>query len=183
MTNDKLGPHRAGRVPRQSLTPSRLATPMAGLLALLCAASAHAGSPPKLKEGLWEIHGESTVQPGDKKKELTYRLCRDHAYDKAANAILMQIKGCTTEMKDAGNGRFNSASKCNVNGTTIISGGFTLFTSDISMHSETQSRFMPAFEGKTDEFVIQDQRYVGACPATMKAGDTISAEGFIRHQN
>jgi hypothetical protein len=144
---------------------------------------AHAGGPPQLKEGLWQIHGESITQPGEKKTDITYKLCRDHAYDKAANAILMNVKGCTTVIKDQGDGKFASASNCNINGTTIISNGVSVFKDKTFMHSETQAKFVPAFEGKTEETMTQDQQYIGSCPPGVKVGDTISAAGFIQHHN
>jgi hypothetical protein len=31
--------------------------------------------------------------------------------------------------------------------------------------------------------MVQDQRYIGSCPAGVKPGDTISADGFIRHHD
>jgi hypothetical protein len=142
-----------------------------------------AGNPPVLKEGLWEIRAQTIEKPGDRRSEVVYKLCRDHAYDKAANALLKNIKGCTTVVKDLGGGKLASASNCTVNGLSIVSNGVTTFSSQESTHSETQARYSPAFNGKTDETMTQNQQYVGRCPPTMKVGDTLSAEGFIRHHD
>ena len=144
---------------------------------------AHAGDPPKIKEGLWEVRGESVVKPGDAKTEIHYRLCRDHAYDKAANALLRNVKGCNTQVKDLGDGKFSSASRCNVDGTTIASAGLTTYKGKVSLHSDTQSTFMPAYAGKTAETLTQDQRYVGPCPRGMKVGDTLGVDGLLRHHD
>ncbi len=146
-------------------------------------APARAGEPPKLKEGLWVIHVQSVEQPGDKRNDVTYKLCRDHAYDKAANDQLKNLPGCTTVIKDAGDGKFVSASNCTVNGTLVVSNGFTTFVSKTITHSETQAKYTPPFRGKSDESMIQDQQYVGDCPSGLKPGDTIGPDGLIRHRN
>jgi hypothetical protein len=159
-----------------------------GQLALAATASlllsvAVAGDPPKLKEGLWEVHVQSEEKPSGAKTDVTYQLCRDHAYDKTADELLKNLPGCTTVIKDAGKGKFTSASNCVVNGTTVISSGLTVFTSKTATHSETEARYLPPFKGKTEETMVQDQQYVGGCPNGTKPGDTISADGFIRHHS
>jgi len=150
---------------------------------LLPLAAAHAGDPPKFKEGLWEVHVINEEKPVGKKTDLIYRLCRDHAYDKAADAILKNLPGCTTVIKDVGGGKFSSASNCVVNGTTVVSTAMTTFTGTTASHSETTAKFVPPVNGKTDETMTQDQRYIGSCPPDLKPGDTISPDGFIRHHN
>jgi hypothetical protein len=156
----------------------RLAAVAALLLLAACSSD-----PPKLREGLWEIRAQTLEKPGDKKTEVAYKLCRDHAYDQTAVKVLKQVKGCTTVLKTLGENKFASASNCTVNGITIISNGVTTFRSPEATHSETQAKYVPAFNGKTDETMTQDQQYLGACPPTMKVGDTLSAEGFIRHHD
>jgi hypothetical protein len=138
--------------------------------------------PPKLKEGLWEIRGQSVESPGDKHADYTYKLCRDHGFDKATNAALKDVKGCSTVVKDQGGGSVASSSTCAVNGITIVSTGLTLYKSDSVTHSETHATYTPAFNGKTEETMTQDQQYVGKCPAGMKPGDRIAPDGIlIRH--
>jgi hypothetical protein len=103
--------------------------------------------------------------------------------EKAANDQLKNLPGCTTVIKDAGDGKFVSASNCTVNGTLVVSNGFTTFVSKKITHSETQAKYTPPFRGKSDESMIQDQQYVGNCPSGLKAGDTIGPDGLIRHRN
>jgi hypothetical protein len=114
---------------------------------------------------------------------VAYKLCRDHAYDQSAVTLLKKVKGCSTVLKTLGDNKFASASNCTVNGITIISNGVTTFRSAEATHSETQAKYVPSFNGKTDETMTQDQQYLGVCPPTMKVGDTLSAEGFIRHHD
>ena len=158
-------------------------SPLAATVTTLLLVTGCASGPPALREGLWEIRAQTIEKPGDRKIEAAYKLCRDHAYDKAANALLKNVKGCSTVVKDQGDGKLASASNCNVNGISIVSNGATVFKSAEATHSETQARYSPPFNGKTDESMTQDQQYLGACPPTMKAGDTLSPEGFIRHHD
>jgi hypothetical protein len=129
---------------------------------------ARAADPPPLKEGLWDVSGESIVNPGGKKTEFNYQLCRNHAYDKAMDALVKNAPGCTTSFDDLGGGRFASASSCSAEGTLIVSKG-------------TYATYTPAYRGKTDERVLQDQRYVGDCPAGMKPGDRIAGGALQRY--
>jgi hypothetical protein len=144
-------------------------------------ALAYASDPPKIKEGLWEIHGQSVENPGERKSEFTYKLCRNHAYDHAAMALLKNVKGCTTVLKDLKDGKFSAASTCTVAGTTIVSNGLTTYIGDSTTHSETHATYTPPFNGKTEETMTQDQQYVGDCPAGMKPGETLDPDGVIRH--
>jgi hypothetical protein len=141
---------------------------------------ARAADPPPLKEGLWEIRGQSIANPGGKRTDFTYRLCRNHAYDQAMDALVKNQKDCTTAFDSLGGGRFTSASRCTVAGTVIESKGTYTYQSSISTRSESSATYTPAFHGKSDETVIQDQTYVGSCPAGMKPGDRISTDGTLQ---
>ncbi len=160
---------------------SKIRTAATACAVLLPFALAQAGDPPKIKEGLWEIRGESVENPGAKHTQFKYKLCRDHAYDKAANDQLKDVKGCSTVIKDLGGGKFSSASTCAVAGVTIESSGLSVYKGDTATHAETHAAFTPAFNGKTDETMTQDQQYVGKCPDGMKPGDRLSVNGLLLH--
>ena len=148
--------------------------------ATLLLSIARAADPPPLKEGLWEIRGQSIENPGGKRIEFTYRLCRNHAYDRAMDALVKNVKECTTAFDDLGGGRYSSASRCTAGDTVIESKGTYTYESSTSARSESYATYTPALRGKTDETVIQDQKYVGSCPAGMKPGDRISTEGTLQ---
>lgn len=141
---------------------------------------ARAADPPELREGLWEIRGESVENPGNKKTVFTYRLCRSHAYDKAMDALVKNVKGCSTEFNDLGGGRYSSASRCTVAGTLIVSKGTYNYQSNTSTRSESSATYTPPLHGKSDEMVIQDQSYVGDCPTGMKPGARILVDGTVQ---
>jgi hypothetical protein len=156
----------------------------AAAIAMLPPTLAYAGSPPKIKEGLWEVHGQSIEKPANTTTDFTYKICRDHAFDKAATTLLKNVKGCTTILKDLGSGKYASASTCAVAGITIVSNGVTTYNKNHeAVHSETQAKYTPALNGKTDETMTQDQQYVGNCPTGVKPGDTIGTDGLIRHHD
>jgi hypothetical protein len=148
---------------------------------LLPLSAARAGDAPKLKEGLWDVHGERVENPGAKRIQFAYRLCRDHAYDAAAEAQLKDVKDCTTVIKKLDGGKLSSASTCTVDGMTIVSNGLSQFTGDTAAHSETHATYTPPYDGKSDETMTEDQQYLGKCPAGLKPGDRVFPNGIIRH--
>jgi hypothetical protein len=154
----------------------------AALVVVLPISGAHAAHPPKIQEGLWEVHVQTLENPGNKKAEFTYKLCRDHAFDKRADAQVKKAKNCTTTIESIGADRYSAASRCTAAGIVIVSKGLSIYQSATSTHSETVATYSPAFYGRTDQTMIQDQHYVGACPAGLKPGDRLMADGRIVHE-
>lgn len=154
---------------------------VAALAAPLLPGNVFAADPPTVKAGLWEIHGQSIENPGGLKTEFTYKLCRSHRFDKAMTATLRNLEGCSTSLNDLGGGRFSAASRCTVNDVVIESKGITVYQSSTSTHSETEAFYTPAWKGKTDETLVEDQKHIGRCPAGMKPGDRMTAGGLIVH--
>jgi hypothetical protein len=150
------------------------------LAATLALAAAHAADPPPLQEGLWEVHGRTVEGPSGRTTTFTYRLCRNHAFDAAADAQVKNVKECSTSFDDLGGGKFASSSSCNVGGRVIVSKGTYTYEGPTSTRSESHATYTPPFNGKSEETLIQDQRYVGPCPAGMNPGDRIMADGHIQ---
>lgn len=173
-TADKRCTERA----RTLLRALAVLTPM-----LLPLTPALAGDPPQLKEGLWEVRGQTVENPGAKRTDFAYQLCRDHAYDEAENKQLKDVEGCNTVLKDLGGGKLASTSSCQVSGVTIESNGLTVYKGDTFTHAESHATFSPPLEGKSDETITQDQKFLGKCPAGVKAGDRIAPDGRIWHSD
>jgi len=150
---------------------------------LLPILAARAANLPEVQEGLWEIHSQGIENPGNKKTDFTHKLCRDHAYDRAALSMVKNMKGCTSTIEILGGGKFSADSHCTIAGTAVVSKGIATYQSATSTHSETHTTYAPAFAGKTDEVLIQDQKYVGSCPAGMKPGDQMGADGTVQHHD
>lgn len=126
---------------------------------------------PERQEGLWERHNLTTVNPGNKKTEITSKVCRDHAYDKSVTVTKPLSKSCTFNLQSLGGGRYSSESRCTINGTVIETKQTFTYQGNTSVHSETHMSYTPALNGRTDQTVILDEKYVGSCPAGMKPGD------------
>lgn len=135
---------------------------------------------PTMKEGLWKLH-MVTSSPGGKPEDTTYSLCRDHAYDQKAHE-LMKRTGCTTS-EASGAGKRTFSTVCKVGDMTITSKGTLTSSGDTSFHSETTTTYSPAMDGKSQATTVQDQTYIGACPADMNPGDIMAANGQIRHRS
>jgi hypothetical protein len=154
----------------------------ASIAAWLSVTAGCANGPPKLKEGLWEIRGQRVENPGNKRSDFNYKLCRDHALDRAADSMLTNVKDCNTVLKKQGDGKYSSASTCQVAGVTIVSTGTSLYKGDESIHADTHAAYTPAFNGKTEEMLTEDQQYIGKCPPAMKPGDRLNPDGILwRH--
>ena len=142
---------------------------------------ANAANPPALKEGLWSVHTVSTDNPGSRKSEGSYRLCRDHAYDLSSQALAKKVKGCTLVNESSQSGKYAIEMHCTSGGSVIESKGTTTFQGDTSAHSESHAKYTPAMAGIGEITMIMDQKYVGSCPAGAKPGDRIDADGRVTH--
>ena len=143
--------------------------------------TANALTAPELQEGLWSIHTRSVTNHGNKKNDATYTLCRNHAYDKEAESIVKNMKGCTTVNESSVSGKFSSEMRCTVGNSVITTKG-TGTVSNTSSHSESNATYTPAMYGMSDLAVTQDQKYVGSCPDGMRPGDTMKPDGSIIHR-
>jgi hypothetical protein len=136
---------------------------------------------PEVKEGLWEIHMQSTDKPGDKKTEGTSTICRNHAYDQHVQALAKDMKGCTKVNESFQGGKYSLEMHCTVGATVIDTKGTSTFQGDTATHSESHATYTPALYGVSETTMIQDQKYIGSCPADMQPGDRKSDDGKITH--
>jgi len=156
---------------------SKASTLITGVLLL---SVAHAADPPPLQEGLWEVRGRSVENPGARVTNFSYRLCRNHAFDSAMDAQVKNAKECSTSFDDLGSGKFAAASSCTLGGRVIVSKGTYTYDSATLTHAESHATYTPAFNGKTEETLLQEQRYIGECPAGINPGDRIMSDGTVQ---
>jgi hypothetical protein len=148
--------------------------------ALLLSVAAYAADPPPLQEGMWEVRGRSIENPGARVTNFSYRLCRNHAFDAAMDAQVKNAKECQTSFDELGAGKFASASSCTLGGRVIVSKGTYTYESTTSTRAESHATYTPAFNGKTEESLVQEQRYIGECPAGVNPGDRIMSDGTVQ---
>lgn len=144
-------------------------------------AVARAEDVPQVKEGLWSIHIQSVDNPGNKKTEGTRSICRNHEYDKQAQARAKSRKGCTVTSETVRGNQYSVSMRCTIAGSTGENTNFTTFQGDSAIHSENHITYNPALYGISEMTMIMDQKYVGSCPAGMQPGDTMGADGKVTH--
>jgi hypothetical protein len=148
---------------------------------LLSVGIANAVDPPPLKEGLWSVRTQITDNPGNRKRDSTANLCRNHAYDQHVRDISKRKPGCTTVNESFQAGQYTVEMHCSVSGTSIVAKGVTTFRGDTSAHSESRATFSPPTGGTSETIEILDQNYLGNCKAGTQPGDMISASGTVTH--
>jgi hypothetical protein len=58
-----------------------------------------------------------------------------------------------------------------MSGTVIEAKQTFTYQGNTSFHSETHMTYTPALNGRTDQTIVLDEKYVGSCPVGMKPGD------------
>jgi hypothetical protein len=153
----------------------------AAVLLLLSNGAANAADPPAMKEGLWSIRNQSVNNPGNKKTENTATVCRSHAYDQDTLQSAKAIKGCKTLSESLQGNEYSIHTQCAIAGTVIDSKSTVTFKGDTGSHSENHATYSPALGGISEMTLIQDQKYVGSCPAGVKPGDVTQPDGTVVH--
>jgi hypothetical protein len=151
------------------------------LVAILASAMTSAADPPAMKEGLWSIHSQTINNPGGKKSEDSSTICRSHAYDQHALAAVRGMKDCAIIKESADAVTYSIQMHCVAAGTAIDSTATVKTTSDTLSHSETHATYNPALGGIGETTLIQDQKYLGSCPAGTHPGDLTQANGTLVH--
>jgi hypothetical protein len=136
---------------------------------------------PQMKEGLWSITMQIINNPGNVKTRGTQKLCRSHAYDDYARSLAKNTAGCKTVSENVSGGTYTIELECLQKGTTLKSKTVATLQGDSSVHSEGHTTYSPALRGVSEMTMMQDQKYVGSCPAGIMPGDRISEDGTVMH--
>lgn len=138
---------------------------------------------PPMKEGLWKIHMVDTT-PGQKPTENTYLFCRDHASDQRGRQIAQKFLASCSAPTDTKSGNTRTmVMSCKIANSTITTKSILTAFGDTHYHTESSSTFTPPLYGQSQDSMIQDQTFVGACPANMQPGDRQLANGTIQHNH
>jgi hypothetical protein len=139
-----------------------------------------AANPPEMLEGLWSIHSQSVDNPGNKKTESTSTLCRSHAYDLHVIELAKATTHCTVN-EDVQANKYSVTTHCVVAGTVVDSTSTATYTGNTAAHSETRATYNPALGGVSEVTIVQDEKYLGNCPAGGRPGDVTRADGAVVH--
>ncbi len=142
---------------------------------------ASATDPPDVKEGLWSVHTEITNNPGGKKTESTYTLCRSHAFDQLQRSREKSMKGCSMLSESLTDNKYTSEFRCAAGATTIESKGSTTYQGNSASHADAHVTYTPALGGVTESLIVTDQKFVGSCPDGTQPGDRTNPDGTVIH--
>jgi hypothetical protein len=147
---------------------------LAALSALIGMASADELQLPPTKEGLWESHTQQLIQ--NKKYETVMKICQSHEVEKSMKSVgesLRKQNQCSEVVTRQSANSYTSESHCDkgpltgsVTKTTIT------YQGDTATHMELHMT-----NGASETVTIVDSRYLGSCPADMKPGDAVTADG------
>jgi hypothetical protein len=147
---------------------------LAALYASIGIASADELQLPPTKEGLWESHTQQLIQ--NKKYETVIKICQSHELEKSmksAGESLRKQNQCSELVTRQSANSYTSESHCDKGPLT---GSVTKTT--ITYQGDTASHMeMHMTNGPSDTVTIVDSRYLGSCPADMKPGDAVTADG------
>lgn len=158
---------------------SRLCLPVV----FLCAAGAALAGPafPTRKAGLWEMR---STQKAGAKESIVVQQCADPSTDKALQEYgltqpKMNRKFCKEETRNEAGKMLVHTEVCKQSDTTmtrriVMSGDF-----DVAYRVESHTVYEPRPKSPpADDDMVADMRWLGACPATMKAGDMMLPGGM-----
>jgi hypothetical protein len=131
--------------------------------------------PPFTKEGLWEATTSQTVM--GKTIKVTMKVCQNHESQQKERDFSMQLRQkdqCTYTTTQPTPGTYVVESKCTTGPRAGDSSKSTMtFQGDTAYHLEVH---MTRSSG-AESTMVGDSKYVGSCPANMKPGDTVTADG------
>lgn len=149
------------------------------LVAVLSALSGIAGAdefkPPPMKDGLWETHSTQTQQ-GKTVFDMSVKMCQSKEHTKSLQSSgeeLRKKNECTSTVTQPSPNSYLEESRCskgpNAGSVTKI---IYTYQGDTASHTE-----MHMNAGKSETVMIMDAKYLGSCPAGMKPGDAVTADG------
>src|SRR5450759_2342930 len=128
---------------------------------------------PIMKDGLWQSHTQQIIQ--NKKFDTAMKHCRSNELDKSMKSdgeAIRKLNKCKEVVTQQSPGNYLSEMHCDkgslagsVTKTTII------YKGDSSYHMEQH------MTGTSESLTIIDESYLGSCPADMKPGDVVMANG------
>jgi hypothetical protein len=149
------------------------------VIAVLSASMGIAGAdefkPPPTKDGLWETHSKQTQQ-GKTVFDMSVKMCQSKELTKSMQSSgeeLRKKNACTSAVTQPSPNTYVEESRC-AKGPNAASVTKIIYTyqGDTASHTE-----MHANDGKSETVMIIDAKYLGSCPAGMKPGDVVTADG------
>jgi uncharacterized protein DUF3617 len=147
------------------------------LVAIAGAQAAGIEDLPKRKPGLWEM---TMLSAEGKRGSMTGRVCIDAATDAALTSFGLGMASQMCSKRDIRvSGNIATIDMvCKVGESQQTSHSTITYTGNDSYRINMRAHFEPPFLGKSDSTMTQAARWTGACPADMKPGDLVMANGM-----
>jgi len=148
---------------------------IAALSALTGIAGADEFKPPPMKDGLWETHS-TQIQQGKTVFDMSAKMCQSKELTKSMQSSgeeLRKKNACTSAVTQPSPNKYVEESRC-AKGPSAGSVTKITYTyqGDTASHTEMHTN-----DGKSETVMIIDAKYLGSCPAGMKPGDAVMADG------
>ena len=130
---------------------------------------------PPRKAGLWLLTVQAEAGPA-----ATMKMCIDEDTDQLFHKIGTNLRAphCARNDTKVDGDVITTDSECKIGGSTITTTSVTKFDGDTAYHSDITSHVDPAIAGKSDTTITQDGKWSGDCPADLKPGDFVLANGI-----
>jgi hypothetical protein len=143
------------------------------MTATLIASGAGADEMPSRKAGLWQM----TIQPQAGMKPMQMSQCVDAQSEIAERKKANAAAQCSRQDVSRSGNVTTIDSTCDVGGRRMNSHAVMTMTSETSYRMEIRTATTPAVQGMPDGAIVQEGKWMGACPADMKPGDMIMPGG------
>lgn len=146
---------------------------------VLFAASASAQDFPPRKPGLWQI--DMTMPGGPMPQQMQQmKMCIDAATDAEMHKMGMSAAQgmCGKPDISRSGSTLTVNSNCKVGDVQTTTQAITKFTGDTAYHTDVNTKFNPPMQGRAEQKMAQDAKWVGACPADMQPGDVVMGNGM-----
>jgi hypothetical protein len=149
-----------------------------GVACLLVVASmVQADQLPHRRPGAWQMTRSS---PDSKLPPMAATLCIDAATE---SALMEAGESSAKKMCSKSGVHFNGQNGtidtvCKFGTSTQTSHSTITSTGNDAFRVETHSHFDPPLAGKSERTTISDSKWLGPCPADMKPGDVVMANGM-----
>jgi Protein of unknown function (DUF3617) len=154
----------------------RLITCLVGLSLSVGAAAALADGLPPLKPGLWQI----SAATNHSRRPRISKLCMD----RSTLELMMNVGGqmphpnCSRSERHLIGATVVGDSVCRIGGSESTTHTVVTYHGDSEYDIDIQAHYAPPLFGRSDSTSHQSARWIGACPAGMKAGDMLTPEGI-----
>eukprot|EP01037_Dinobryon_pediforme_P001314 gene1314-1331_t len=145
-----------------------------GIACMLIVAGACADEIPSRKPGLWQM----TIQPQAGMKPMQMSQCVNTQSEIADWKKATGLAQCSRQDISRSGNVTTIDSTCDLGGRKMNSHIVMTMTSETSYRTEIRTKTIPAAEGMPDGTIVQEGKWLGACPADMKPGDMIMPGGM-----